>query len=183
MKEEKIDQVGGLYEKFHQLHEEFGNLWQDETLLHWDWWIALLVSAGAWVLWIRYRKRDSTHRLLYAGLFSIIVSVCMDYIGVALGLWYYTGKPLPTFPAWAPFHFCMLPVAIMFFIQIKPHISPWIKGLLFGLITSFLAEPILVWTGYYVLTGWQYIYSVPIYVIIYVICDYLANRVTFEKIR
>jgi hypothetical protein len=180
-KEQKMEKVEELFNQFHHLHEEYGQLWMDETFLHWDWWLSVLLSVGAWSFWIFYRKKESTHRLLYAGLFAITISLCLDYIGVSLGLWYYSGKLTPSFPAWLPFNFCMLPVTIMYLIQTKPRIAPWKKGLFFGLLTSFVGEPIFVWAGFYVLTGWEYIYSVPIYALIFLICDWLTKRDSFEE--
>ncbi|WP_042455524.1 CBO0543 family protein [Neobacillus dielmonensis] len=180
-KEEKIDQVGALFDRFHELHQDFGRLWLEETVFHWDWWIAFVLSIGSWIFWIFYRKKDSTQRLLYAGIFAILISVCLDYTGTALGLWYYTGKLTPSFPAWLPFNFCMLPVSIMFLIQTKPRIAPWKKAVFHGLLTSFVGEPIFSLSGFYVLTGWEYYYSVPIYALIYMFCHWLTNRDTYAK--
>ncbi|WP_077211979.1 CBO0543 family protein [Bacillus dakarensis] len=179
-KEQKMENVEQLFHNFRELHTNYGELWLEYTFFHWDWWLSVLLSIGAWGFWIFYRKKESTHRLLYAGITVILISVCLDYIGVAMGLWYYTGKMTPTFPAWLPFNFCMLPVAIMFLIQTKPHIAPWKKGLFFGTLTSFAGEPIFVWAGYYVLTGWHYICSLPIYALIYIFADWLTKREAFS---
>jgi hypothetical protein len=142
-KGQKMDKAGELFENYHHLHADYGRLWMDETFLHWDWWISVLLSVGTWVFLIFYRKKESTHRLLYAGIFVILISLCLDYIGVAMGLWYYTGKLTPSFTAWLPFNFCMLPVTIMFLIQTKPHIATWKKGLFFGILTAYIGEPLL----------------------------------------
>lgn len=179
-KQEKMDKVGQIFEDFHHLHEEYGRLWLDETFLHWDWWLSVLLSVGAWGFWIFYRKKESTNRLLYAGVFVILISLCLDYIGVALGLWYYSGKMTPSFPAWLPFNFCMLPVTIMFLIQTKPHIAAWKKGIFFGALTAYVGEPLFVLGGFYVLTGWRYTYSLPIYALIYLFADWLTKRETFS---
>lgn len=181
-KEEKIVAVGELYDRFQQLHEEFGRLWLEETFLHWDWWVAIGLSLGAWYIWIRYRKKESTHRLLYAGMTAILISLCFDYIGTACGLWYYNGKLTPSFPAWLPFNFCMMPVTIMYLIQTKPRIAPWKKGLFFGVATAYIGEPIFVWAGFYVMTGWHFYYSIPIYSLIYLFCDWLAKRDAYARV-
>lgn len=179
-KVDKTEAVGHLFEEFHHLHQDYGRLWVDETFLHLDWWISVILSVGAWGFWIFYRKKESTHRLLYSGIFVILISVCLDYIGVAMGLWYYTGKLTPSFPAWLPFNFCMLPVSIMFLIQTKPHIAAWKKSLFFGALTAFIGEPIFTWAGYYVLTGWEYVYSLPIYALIFLFADWLTKRETYS---
>jgi hypothetical protein len=181
-KTEKVNQVGNLFDHFHELHTKYGRLWLEDTFLHWDWWLAFLFSLVAWGFWIFYHKKESTHRLLYAGVFVILISLILDYIGVAMGLWFYSGKLTPSFPAWMPFNFCMLPVTIMFLIQTKPHIAPWKKGIFFGALTSYVGEPIFVWLGFYVLTGWKYSFSVPIYAVIYLFADWLTKRKAFSEV-
>ncbi|WP_449620357.1 CBO0543 family protein [Robertmurraya sp. Marseille-Q9965] len=179
-KEEKIEKLSYLFSDFHQLHRNYYQLWLDETFLHWDWWGSVTLAILPWLFWIFYRKKKSTHRLLYAGVSVMLISLCLDYLGVALGLWYYSGKESPTFPAWLPFNFCMLPVAIMFLIQTKPHIASWKKAIFFGVLTAYIGEPIFVWAGYYVLTGWKYICSLPIYALIYLFADWLTKRESFS---
>lgn len=179
-KEEKMNPIQELYLKYAELHEKFAELWMDETLFHWDWWGGAILSIGAWTFWVFYRKKESTHRLLYAGVTVMLISLCLDYIGSSLGLWHYSGKLTPSFPAWLPFNFCMLPVTIMFLIQTKPHITAWKKGLLFGALTSFVGEPIFSYFGYYVPIHWEYICSFPIYSLIYLFADWLAKREAFS---
>jgi hypothetical protein len=179
-KTEKIDQVEVLFERFHQLHGEYGRLWLDETFLHWDWWGSAFLAVAPWIFWLFYRKKESTHRLLYAGVFVMLISLCLDYTGAALGLWYYSGKESPSFPAWLPFNFSMLPVCIMFLIQTKPHIAPWKKALFFGALTAYVGEPLFVWAGYYVLDEWRFTYSLPIYAMIFYFADWLTKRESFS---
>jgi hypothetical protein len=179
-KSEKIDRVGEFFERFQTLHEEYGRFWLEETFLHWDWWGSIFLGVAPWIFWIFYRKKESTHRLLYAGVFIMLISLILDYIGVALGLWYYSGKDTPSFPGWSPYNFCMLPVSIMFLIQTKPHIAAWKKGLFYGALTAYVGEPLFVWAGYYVMDGWKYTYSIPIYALIYLFADWLTKRDHFS---
>ncbi|MFD1607384.1 CBO0543 family protein [Oceanobacillus luteolus] len=179
---EEMEKLEILINQFQDLHEEYTGVWLDEVFLHWDWWISLIISVGTWIFWIFYRKKESTHRLLHAGIFAMLISIILCYIGSAFGLWYYTGKLTPTYPAWFPYNLSLLPVTIMFLIQTKPHIASWKKGIFYGLLTAFVGEPIFVWAGFYVMTGWEYIYSVPIYAIIFIVCDWLTKRDTFEKV-
>lgn len=182
---EKVEERGkleNLINQFQHLHAEYTKIWLDDVFLHLDWWISLIISVGTWIFWFFYRKKESTHRLLYAGAFAMLISVILCYIGSALGLWYYTGKLTPSIPAWFPYNLCLLPVSVMFLIQAKPHIASWKKGVFYGLLTAFVGEPFFVWTGYYVMTGWEYIYSVPIYAIIFIFCDWLTKRDSFEGV-
>ncbi|GAA0615450.1 hypothetical protein GCM10009001_35940 [Virgibacillus siamensis] len=181
-KEQQQEVMERFFDRFDQLHDELSQFWLDHIFLHWDWWIAAILTILPWICWIFYHKKDSTHRLLYAGLFSIIIGMTFDYIGTSLGLWHYTGKVFPSFPSWSPFHYSLLPVTIMFLIQVKPHIAIWKKGIIYGLLAAFIGEPIFVWAGYYVMTGWISIFSIPIYAIIYMFCDWLTKRESFERL-
>ena len=64
----------------------------------------------------------------------------MDFVGTMYGLWYYTGKPVPTMPAYLPWDFSLIPVMVMFFILYKPTSSPFIKAFIFASVSSFIAE-------------------------------------------
>lgn len=180
-KVKQMEALEGLINEFQHLHREYFEIWLHHVFLHWDWWISLIVSLGAWLFWILYRKKESTHRLMYAGVVAMLISISMCYVGSAFGLWYYTGKLTPTFPGWFPYNLCLLPVTIMFLIQTKPHIASWKKGIFYGLLTAFVGEPIFVWAGYYIMTGWEYVYSAPIYALIFIFCDWLTKRNHFEK--
>jgi hypothetical protein len=39
----------------------------------------------------------------------------------------------------------IMPVTILFLLQIKPKINPWLKALIFAGLSSFLAEPLFNW--------------------------------------
>lgn len=181
-KSQQTEKLKKIHEEFQHLHNEYSQIWLDHIFLHLDWWLTVIISLVTWVFWIFYRKKNSTYRLLLAGTAAMVISLCMDYVGTSLGLWYYTGKLTPTFPAWFPYNLCLLPVTIMFLIQTKPHIAPWKKGVFYGLLTAFIGEPIFVWAGYYVMSVWEHIYSVPIYALIFIFCDWLTKRTAFEKV-
>ncbi|KAF0822094.1 hypothetical protein KIS1582_4115 [Cytobacillus firmus] len=68
-----------------------------------------------------------------------------------------------------------MPVTIMFFLQIKPQVSPIIKGLIFAGITAFIAETFSLWIGYYKYPGWNSIFSFPFFFVIYLIAHKLAH--------
>ncbi len=48
---------------------------------------------------------------------------------------------MPDYIAW---DFSLMLVTIMFFLQVKPKVSPIIKGLIFAAMTAFLAEPLFL---------------------------------------
>ncbi|WP_425466189.1 CBO0543 family protein [Paenibacillus methanolicus] len=70
-------------------------------------------------------------QLLLASFTALIISSWLDFNGVILGLWYYTGLAIPTIPSYVPWDFCLLPVLIMFLIQVKPQLSAYWKAAIF----------------------------------------------------
>ena len=181
-KREKIEHVGEIYDAFQAVHERFFDFWYHHTFLQWDWWISLGLGVASWVLWFWVRPNASTQRLLYAGTYMMLISLFLDYIGVALGLWYYTGKLTPTMPAYLPFNFAALPVVTMLLLQWRPWMSKHWKGLIFGLFNGYVGEPLFVWAGFYVMTGWQYYYSIPIYYLLFLVAHAIAHARTYEPL-
>ncbi|AWI12610.1 hypothetical protein B4064_1171 [Caldibacillus thermoamylovorans] len=77
---EKVEERGkleNLINQFQHLHAEYTKIWLDDVFLHLDWWISIIISVGTWIFWFFYRKKESTHRLLYAGAFAMLISVIL----------------------------------------------------------------------------------------------------------
>jgi hypothetical protein len=128
------------------------------------------------------KKKDSTDRLLHAGLFVIACSVFLDEIGFNLGLWFYSAKLLPFIPSNTTYNLSVLPVATMLFIQFFPKVRPVFKGLAYAIIGAFISEPMLVWMGLYRNIHWSYWYSFPVLIVMYMIASWLATRDRFRKL-
>ena len=62
----------------------------------------------------KIRKKESSDRLLYAGLIVIILSSIMDLVGVSVGKWIYPIKIVPSTVIFIPFAFSVIPLQ-------KPH--------------------------------------------------------------
>ncbi|WP_417897822.1 CBO0543 family protein [Bacillus haimaensis] len=168
-----------LLEKSSDLHIE---AWADYVVFTWRWWLLLGLTLIPWIIWLVYRKKESTHRLLFVGFFTIFISLWLDSMGTQLGWWYYKYELIPFTPSFKPWDFSLLPVTTMFFLQFKPSINPFIKGLVYAAIIAFIAEPLFLWLGYYVYPNWEYIYSFFIYFIIYLISHFIVTRNKFERI-
>ena len=158
------------------------DLWLKHTFLTWRWWLGVCLAIIPWVLWIIFKKKESTNRLLFVGFFVIIICSWLDLMGILFGLWSYYHNVVPFSPAFIPWDFTMLPVSIMFLLQIKPKIRPIIKAIAFAVFSSFIAEPFFVWIGTYNPTHWKYIYSFPIFLVIYLISDWFSKRSFFKKL-
>ncbi|WP_449622413.1 CBO0543 family protein [Robertmurraya sp. Marseille-Q9965] len=182
-KEKKIKFVGDIYDRVHKANDKYLDFWTENTFLHWDFWLSLAFTLIPWILFIIFRKRESTNRLLFVGFFAIIFSSWLDFIGVVCGLWFYTGKVVPTIPSYMPWDFCILPVFVMFIIQYKPKMKPYWKGLFFAGVGSFIGEPLFKWLGFYVAVHWNKFCSFPIYFLLYMVCHWLSKVNQFEKIE
>ncbi|MGM0901777.1 MAG: CBO0543 family protein [Bacillota bacterium] len=97
--------------------------------------------------------------------------------------WLYRFNVLPILPTYLPWDLTLMPVTIMFLLQIKPNSNPLIKAILFALVTSYLAEPFFVWLEVYQPVHWHYTYSVPFQIIIYLIAHYVSRRNDFSEIH
>jgi hypothetical protein len=166
--------------EIHKLIEQKVDIWSEHVLLSGLWWFGVALSIIPWILWFVYRKRESSDRILYAGFFVIIISLALDILGDQFNFWHYRYNVLPVVPTYFPWDITLMPVTVMFFLQIKPNANPWIKAFLFGLLSAYLAEPFFHWLGVYVPTKWKYTYSLPIQVVIYLIAHYLTRRDKFS---
>lgn len=77
------------------------------------------------------------------GFFVMTVSLVLDVLGDQLGIWHYRFNVLPVLPSYFPWDITLMPVTIMFFSQVKPHVNPIIKAVLFTLLTSYISEPFI----------------------------------------
>jgi hypothetical protein len=173
-------EIEELYEQVSETTYEKFAIWADSVLFTWQWWIGVALSIIPWILWFIFRKKESTLRLLTVGFFVMFLSTFLDSIGVQLGFWYYTHAPLPLIPAFFPWDTTLMPVVIMGLIQFKPKWSPYVKGLVFAVLTTYVGEPFFIWIDLYHPTVWKHIYSLPIYFIIYLISNRIYNGKSFK---
>jgi len=170
------------YNLISQANSDMIKLWLKHTFLTWQWWVGVALTIVPWILWAIIRKRESSNRLLFVGFFVMVISSWLDLMGILFGLWSYYDNVVPFSPAFLPWDFTLLPVTIMFLLQIKPKVSPIIKAIAFSIFSSFVAGPFFVWIGTYNPKHWKYIYSFPIVVVIYLVSDWLSKRIHFEKL-
>jgi len=182
MNGEYIKGMEHAYTLVSQANNEMLSLWLKNTFLTWQWWFGVTLTIVPWISWMKFRKKESSHRLLFVGFFVMLICSWLDLMGILFGLWSYYDNVVPFSPAFLPWDFTLLPVSIMYLLQIKPKISPFIKAIAFSVFSSFLAEPFFVWIGTYNPKHWKYIYSFPIVILIYLISDWFSKRPYFEKL-
>lgn len=157
-------------------------IWEQEILFSWRWWFGVGITLFAWILWLFIHKRDSSDRLLYSGMFVACISIALDAIGMQLKAWHYLYPVVPVIPSYLPYDLAIMPVTVMIIIQVKPYIKPIYKAIFFALLAAFVGEPFFKWIKIYDPINWKYIYSIPFYLIIYLIADMLSRRTHFNKI-
>ncbi|WP_134702046.1 CBO0543 family protein [Ammoniphilus sp. YIM 78166] len=182
MNEELRERIDKAYAEIARVNIEFFPIWKEQFFLKPFWWVSFGLTIIPWAFWIYFRKKESTSRLLFAGFYVMLISSYFDFLGISYGLWDYHAKIAPHFPTFIPWDLSLMPVTIMTFIQLKPTVSPIWKGLLFSGITAFVIEPILVWVDYYYIIKWEYMYSFPIYFLIYLSANWLSKRKSFDNI-
>ncbi|MBA2939744.1 hypothetical protein HZF08_15625 [Paenibacillus sp. CGMCC 1.16610] len=182
MDESHTQKVKDVYHKVHEANEELFSFWKEDILFSWQWWVALGLIIIPWILWWLFRTKRSTSRLLFAGFFVLVISSWFDFFGIALGLWYYPVQVIPTIPSYLVWDFTVLTVIAMFLLQIKPKVNPLIKAGIYGGFNSFIGEPLFDWLGFYERLSWKYIYSFPIFCVIYLIAHYLSRRESFGNL-
>ncbi|WP_160725613.1 CBO0543 family protein [Bacillus sp. USDA818B3_A] len=177
--EKKKEIVRNFYKEVDDANDKYFHFWKEHTLFHWDWWLSFGLTIIPWIIWLQLRQKETTARYMFSAFFIIIITSWLDFIGVVLGLWYYPSKILPTIPSYIPWDFCMFPVSMTIFMQFKPQISPFKKAIVYSSLVSFVGEPLFQLIGFYTMVHWKYIYSFPIYLIIYLCADWISKRKTF----
>ena len=154
--------------------------WLQYSLFTWRWWLGVLITIVPWVLWIYYRDKKSTSRLLFVGFFSMIIAFTINTIGTSFNLWFFEYKIIPVIQIFLPWDFTLIPISIMVLLQIKPNKFLFLKILFFASFSAFIAEPFFHWLKLFHLINWKYTYSFILYSILFLFCNFLIKRNDFE---
>jgi hypothetical protein len=158
------------------VHNQIWHVWLTQVVFSWHWWVDVGLAVLPWILWIIVRRKDLSNRLLFAGLTTALIATYLDVIGMTQGLWTYNTWVVPLMPEYLPWDLSVMPVTAMLFYQFKSNINPWIKAVVFGVFGAFVSEPIFEWLDIYQRINWEYWYSFPIYIVIYMIGYYVVRR-------
>jgi len=159
----------------HQANVTILDVWIKTIVFTWRWWLLIALTIVSLAVWIKWRKKESTARLLYGGFIILLLTYYMDTIGVALGLWSYPTECFPIIPPYFSWDFCIIPVMAMFTLQYKPRANPIIKAIGLGIFGAYIIQPIAVWVGWYHFRHWKHTYSFILVVIFYLLGFYFFN--------
>lgn len=151
-------------------------------IYHWNWYVGAALIVVPWMLWVIFRKKESTGRLLLAGLFVMIFSAVLDTFGIENGLWAYPVKVIPSPTLSFSYRLSALPVLAMFFIQMKPQLHTFIKGLLFSGVSAFVGLPLMAMIDLYKKINWSYTYSFLILYVMFVAAHWLSGLNSFKPL-
>jgi hypothetical protein len=171
-----------LYDLSNNISIEIRSLWMNNIFLSWRWFLCLAMTIIPWVLWILFRKKESSARLLFAAAVVIFSSMLLDDIGVELNIWSYNVDIDAITPSFLMWDMSVLPVVVMTFLQYKPKINPIIKAIIFSGLASFVVQPIFTWINFYEPGKWRHYYSFPLLFSLYLIAHYCTTRKTFERL-
>lgn len=157
------------------------DVWKEHVIFTGHWWAGICLTIIPWILWVLFRKKESKDRMLFVGFFLMVISTFLDFLGTKMGLWFYYFDVIPFIPAFMPWDISLIPVFVMSLIEFKPKVNPYLKGLFFGIITSFVAEPLFVFFGLYQPVKWNHWYSFPIFILFYLMAHFLSIRQNFKK--
>jgi hypothetical protein len=168
-----------MQKSFWQIHDAIDYrflIWRKEIFNTWEWWLELALTIIPWIIWVYLHKKNKTYPLLSAGILASLLSLTLDNFGMQLSAWDYLKPVTPFIPSIFPFDFTLLPVIVMFLIQHFYNKNAFIVGLLFGIFTAYIGEPLFTWLKIYEPVYWKHIYSVPFYMGIYFVCTKLFLR-------
>jgi hypothetical protein len=156
--------------------------WLKNSLFTWQWWLGLTIAIVPWVIWIYFRDKKSTSRLLLVAFFAMIFAFFIDTVGISFNLWFFEYKILPVIQIFFPWDFTLIPIFIMVLLQIKPNKYVFAKALIFAIFSAYIAEPFFHLIKFYHLTNWRYTYSFILYLILYLTCNFLSKRKNFDPL-
>ncbi|MGP4066557.1 CBO0543 family protein [Oceanobacillus sp. M65] len=170
--EQGLKQTDRAYDQLVEVNQMMTDAIFNAFLFTWQWWLGIGLFIFPWFIWILFRDKKNTGRLLLAGFITIILSLLIDLIAMSYGLWSYPMKFLPISPVlFLPYHLSLAPVAVMFVLQVGPRVSLFIKGIIFAGIAAFGGMNLFDAIGFYNPRGWPTMYDFFIFLFIYIIAS------------
>jgi hypothetical protein len=151
------------------------DIWKEHVLFGWHWWFGVLFAIVSIIVWIIFHDRKMTAKLLLAGLTAAILSAFLDTTFLFFGLFDYRYEVSPMASNYIPWNFFIIPVLIMFTIQLFNNLNIYLKGIILSLIMSFIGLPLLKLMGIFEAINWHYFYSFIILFIIFVLSYQISN--------
>ncbi|HEX7065525.1 MAG TPA: CBO0543 family protein [Bacillales bacterium] len=157
------------------VHQYKLDIWVKYVLFDWHWWLGIFLVIIPLLIWLIYHQKEAVISLLLAGLSTGILSAFIDTAGHFLGWYDYQYDVLPIAPNYIPWDFVLIPITVMFTIQLFKNINVYLKGLILSALISFVGLPIIRAIGIYKLMDWHYFYSFIALFIIFVLAYQMSK--------
>lgn len=150
--------------------------WLGECFGTWHWWFLITLLIIPWIVWFKLVEKKNIVELSLYGIIIIFVTNTLDDLGFELSLWYYPLRIIPILSRFISIDCSLLPVIYMLIYQ---HFSDW-KSFFWAMAIasaffSFIAEPFMVFLGFYQLLAWKHYYSYPIYIALALACKWFTR--------
>lgn len=170
-----IDARKGLFE----LQKEY---FIEHVLFAPQWWFLVLITVVLWITWIILVDKRRISTILLVGFITSLLAVIMDDIGLSLTLWGYPYPLSPFVSRLNPVDVAVIPVSYMLLYQYaKKWRAYFILLVLLALFAIFVSEPIFSMLNMYILLGWEYWYSGPIYIMMGIFVKWLVDKIKKQE--
>jgi hypothetical protein len=175
-KQPLFDEMVKYYEKVQIMSRQY---WISDDLFSFNWWLLVSLMILLWLFWGKFVNKTKIVEILLGGSLISIVTLLLDLTGLNLGLWNYTSLLFSGFyPTLAPVDLVVIPVTYMLIYQYKINWkSFFLTSVMVSGIYSFVAEPIFNGLDIYRLNHWHYIYSFPIYILLFLMIKGIVDIV------
>jgi hypothetical protein len=168
-----------MVKKYEQVQRLARHYWTSDDLFSFNWWLLVILMIFLWLLWGKLVNKSRIVEILLGGSLISIVTLLLDLIGLNLGLWNYTSLLFSGFyPTLVPVDLVVIPVTYMLIYQYKVSWSAFLlTSVIVSGVYSFVAEPIFNGLDIYRMHHWRYIYSFPIYILLFLFIKWIVDLV------
>ena len=158
--------------------------WIDTDFATWGWILQLVMLIVSFAVWWKLVEKKRLLEITFYGFSIMTIIICLDEVGYELGIWYYPVDLIPVFPPSTAIDYVMLPVIYSLIYQYCATWRSFITAIfVLSGIFSFIMEPILVKSGFYVPIKWINLYSFPAYIILGIIIKLLVEQMKVVTAR
>jgi hypothetical protein len=171
---------------FDEMEKHYGQVqvlarkyWISDDLFSFNWWLLVILMIILWLLWWKLVDKIRIVEILLGGSLISIVTLLLDLTGLNLDLWDYTSLLFTgVYPTLAPVDLVVIPVTFMLIYQYQVSWKSFsLTSVIVSGVYSFIAEPIFNWLDIYRLEHWRYIYSFPIYILLFIFIKWIMDLV------
>lgn len=150
--------------------------WLNENLFTFSWWILLITTIGAIIVWFILLDKKRIFEIITYGFLVSTVAMSADVLGASLALWYYPNTLTPVLLP-IEIHKVQMPIIYMIIFQ---YFNTWkaflIASTINAFVFAFMLEPLLIWLQIYEPYQWKHIYSFFGYIVLAVFFKFVIRK-------